>query len=301
MASGREGPPGEPHGAGGPARPWSARRIAIAPPLLPGADWTPPTHSLFLCATPRSGSNFLAALIGGSGDAGKPREHYRTAEAEGCPPRAEAAAWMARVRQAGSSPNGRFAAKHFPAHLTALERELGLDPERWFVGARHLYLRRRDLVGQSISLHLAVDSGAWTSNSAPRRLASYDFRSLLRLLDHLVEWEGYWRRYFALRALTPLELDYEELAAAPLDTLNRVRQWVDLPPLTAAERPRARVEQQRDGVNDAMRARFVADLEARGYRLDDRPRRQRLGRGALAVLLRDGLWSRPLGPRGNRR
>ncbi len=263
----------------------------------PPEDWQAPSHGLAVCATPRSGSNYLAELIGFCGDAGRPREHFRAATEGECPLPADAAAWMAGVRTRGSSSNGRFAIKLFPTHLTTLRDELGLDALAWFPGLRFVHLRRRDLLSQAVSLYLAVGSGAWTSHNRERPQPDYDFAELLRLLDYLVEWDGYWRRLFALTDRQPLELAYEDLVADPLTALNRIRRLLELPERGPEALPKPIVEVQRTGLNEDYRNRFLADVAAGGYRLDDRPRRQRFGLEGLKILCRDGLWSRPLGRR----
>jgi LPS sulfotransferase NodH len=250
----------------------------------PPATWSPPATSYLVCTTPRSGSTFLCRLLRGARDMGRPDEHL----AEGRNTAARAAggpAWIEAIVREGRSANGVFGVKLFPPHHRALQ-QAGIRPGDWLPGLRHVLLRRRDLVGQAVSFAIALQTDQWVGWKAPEtpREARYDAPLIARLFDRLVEWEGYWRRYFALAAVTPLELDYEEVQQRPAAAVAAIRAHLGLPavPHAGPAEPFLPTRPQRTSRNDEWRARFLADLERQGYDLLDRPRRARAGVGTLA-------------------
>ncbi len=252
--------------------------------VRPPDDWKPPASSYVVCTTPRSGSTYLCRLLRGAGDMGQPDEYFGDGRYD-AERRAGAAAWVGAVVAKAQTPNGVFGVKLFPPHHLAL-RTAGVRLPDWLPGLTHVYLRRRDLLGQAISFAIATQTDHWVSWRHPEqtREPQYDAGLIARLLDRLVEWESYWRRHFALSGVTPLELDYEAVAAAPRLVLADLRQRLGLPPSAAIGQPSERRQParvQRTSRNDAWRARFLADLARDGYELLDRPRRARAGLGTL--------------------
>jgi LPS sulfotransferase NodH len=236
-------------------------------------DWVPPARGYAICSLPRSGSNILCDLLWQTGVAGRPREllHETARTAQPRP----AAEWMAALREAGSTANGVFAVKLFPPHLARLEGEQGIRFFDWFPGLAIVLLRRRDLLAQAVSLALATQTGRWVSSNQPQAAPRYDARRIARMLDHLVEWEAYWRRRFAVTGVTPLELYYEDFAADPAGGANAVLAELGLPALPVATPGSGWLRPQADALNAAWRQRFAADLATQGFRLADRPTRAR--------------------------
>lgn len=255
-----------------------------ADPVTPPASWSPPATSYLVCTTPRSGSTYLCRLLRGPRDMGRPDEHL--AEGRNTAARkAGGAAWMEAILRDGRTANGVFGVKLFPPHHQAL-LQAGIKAEDWLPGLRYVLLRRRDLLGQAISFAIALQTDQWVSWLGPERPREpqYDAALIARLFDRVVEWEGYWRRYFALTAVTPLELDYEEVQQRPSQAVAAIRAHLGLPAAPQAEpsEPHLPTRMQRTSRNDEWRQRFLADLDRLGYDLRDRPRRARAGVGTLA-------------------
>jgi LPS sulfotransferase NodH len=244
-------------------------KAGLAPPL----DWVPPTQGYVICSLPRSGSNILCDLLRQTRIAGRPRELLHETAKTALP--RPAAEWMAALRQAGSTPNGVFAIKLFPPHLARLENEQRLQLFAWFPGLVFVLLRRRDLLAQAVSLALATQTGRWVAQDRPTAAPRYDAQQIGRMLDHLVEWESYWRRRFAVTGVTPLELFYEDFAPDPASGANAILERLGLPQLTGATRGSGWLRTQTDAVNAEWRERFAAELAAHGFRLADRPSRAR--------------------------
>ena len=256
----------------------------------PPADWQPPVRSYAVCSAPRSGSNVLCDLLRRSGHAGRPREllHDRAWPAV----RPSTATLMERLRQVGSTANGVFAIKLFPAHLAHLEANYGIRFFDWFPGLSPVLLLRRDLLAQAVSLALAAQTGRWVKADPVGREPRYDLAAIARMLDRLAEWESYWRRRFAIDGRDPLVLYYEDFAAAPLSGANSVLAWLGLPPLPEGTVGSDWLGSQSDALNRDWMERFRQDMRRQHYRLADRARPARPGWRGLGDWLA-GRLTRP--------
>jgi LPS sulfotransferase NodH len=244
--------------------------IRPAPLQLPPADWQPPARGYAICTLPRSGSNVLCDLLRRSGEAGRPREllHDQARPAQPQP----AAEWMAKLRQAGSTPNGVFAIKLFPSHLAQLEAMHGIRFFDWFPGLTLVSLQRRDLLAQAVSLSVARQTGRWVNADPTRQEPRYDLALTARMLDRLAEWESFWRRRFAIDGKEPLVLFYEDFAELPLSGANRVLEWLGLPQLPQDTVGSTWLGSQSGELNRTWMERFREDMRHRSYRLTDRAR-----------------------------
>jgi LPS sulfotransferase NodH len=163
----------------------------------------PPHHAYLVCATPRSGSTLLCELLGATGTAGRPLEHFEVLRHSGLPrqpreyfegvdddrildrlpPLAPAPEpvgdetpeeWWQRILSDGTTPNGVWAGKlmwghvdDFVARARRLDGLAGADLDtvlRRLLGAvRFVRVTRPDTVEQAVSLWRAVQTQAWRS------------------------------------------------------------------------------------------------------------------------------------------
>src|SRR3954454_10309436 len=144
---------------------------------------------LIVCATQRSGSTLLCALLKATGVAGVPNEWFQSFRDTGLPdqprqylagvddpavlallpplerrgPR-EMSFDFEAVRRAGTTPNGVFAAKVMWSHTDDLWARLrGRRLEDVFGPLRYVQVTRRDKVAQAVSLWTAIQTQAWRS------------------------------------------------------------------------------------------------------------------------------------------
>ncbi|MEO8243197.1 MAG: Stf0 family sulfotransferase [bacterium] len=203
--------------------------------------------NLILCATPRSGSTLLCALLRSSGVAGWPESWFRPQDmgefaADWRIARADGSyVWsdyLTAARAAGSSANGVFAVRVMWDHLAPLARRLGVDGvtpallERTFGPCRYVLLTRGDLVAQAVSRQKAEVSGMWhlgIEEALHPRRPVYDFAAISGYIAEAEADERAWDAWFARHDILPLRLRYEPLSAAPEETARRVLRHLDLP------------------------------------------------------------------------
>src|SRR3954467_4716460 len=231
------------------------------------------TKSLLVCATPRSGSTLLCALLDGTGVAGRPLEFFERLSRTGLPrqPReyfegvedAELLGLLAptdpgkpdssdpipRGLAEGTTPNGVFAAKLMWTHLHDLAGRLGrparaeLLAER-FPDPRYVHVTRGDKVAQAVSLGRAVQTRAWRAGEVTENgHAVYHAGAIGYLAGQLSEHDDAWRTWFSAHRAEPPPTVYEELAA---DTSGVTAEVIDQLGVGAAEIPEPPLRRQGD-------------------------------------------------------
>ena len=210
------------------------------------------TKSYLVCATPRSGSTLLCALLEGTGVAGKPEESFERLWRTGLP--RQPRAYFADVDdpgvldllaptdpgaadrsdpfppalERGTTPNGVFAAKLMWTHLLDLAERLdrAADPallEERLPALRYVHVSRGDKVAQAVSLWRAVQTRAWRAGDVREEgVAVYHGGAIGHLVAQLGEQDEAWRAWFAANGIEPLTIAYEELAAHAAATAGAV-------------------------------------------------------------------------------
>jgi LPS sulfotransferase NodH len=223
--------------------------------------------SCLVCATPRSGSTLLCALLAGTGVAGRPQEFFERLAHSGLPrqPREyfagvedpELLAHLAPTDPGapdgadpippalaeGTTPNGVFGAKLMWTHLLDLAARLDRPPDAALLSERfpdpsYVHVTRGDKVAQAVSLWRAVQTRAWRAGDVKEEgTATYHGGAIGHLVAQLSEQDEAWRAWFAANGIRPLTIAYEDLATdaeaavAVLDHLGVGPAAIPEPPL----------------------------------------------------------------------
>lgn len=211
-------------------------------PLEDYAEWVlhpdlpeQPAHaqsSYFVCGTPRSGTWLLCGLLASTGVAGRPHEWFwRDTES------ANWRAWgvtgfsdyVARVRDAGTTPNGVFGSKvmwgYFGDLLARLRGPDGRSAsaiERHFPSPRFVWLRREDVAAQAVSWAKAIQTGVWHHWDTPDPDADpvFDREQIAVLAREAAAHDAAWQGWFATNRIEPFVARFEDLVA---DTVGMTR------------------------------------------------------------------------------
>jgi LPS sulfotransferase NodH len=203
-----------------------------------------------ICATPRTGSTLLCALLRSTGVAGRPESYFRVPDeprwAERWQlPRDPAGSfdYLGYVRAAlaaGTTPNGVFGARVMWGTLEqVVARARGACPDlpgtdldlltNAFGRTRFIHLRRNDTVAQAVSWARAEQTGYWQpGDPAPAREPRFDHHQIDGLMGTIEEHNGGWRDWFAAHDVQPYLLRYEDLAADPLGATRAVLDYLGL-------------------------------------------------------------------------
>jgi trehalose 2-sulfotransferase len=203
------------------------------------------THAYLTCTTPRSGSNFLCAVLRTCGLAGCPDDSFWN------PPVwyerwqvSTFAAYLDRLLCKGTSPNGVFGCKMMWDYLGDLLPQLAghadvstATPHGIFAATfphlQYVWLRKEDTVRQGISYYRALETGVWRSTDVgthPHTEPPYSAQAIESLV-HLCTWEDReWHDVFQRSGITPRVVSYEELVASPEAVAARILTSLGHPP-----------------------------------------------------------------------
>jgi LPS sulfotransferase NodH len=225
------------------------------------------TKSLLVCATPRSGSTLLCALLDGTGVAGRPQEFFERLSSSGLPrqPREyfegvedpkllellaptdpgapDPGDPIPQALELGTTDNGVFAAKLMWTHLLDLGGRLGRPSDVTLLAERfpdphYVHVRRRDKVAQAVSLWRAVQTRAWRAGEVTENgNAVYHAGAIGYLAGQLSDHDDAWRTWFAANGIQPLTIVYEELSADTHAATSAVLDHLGAGPATIPEPP----------------------------------------------------------------
>jgi len=185
--------------------------------------------------TPRSGSSWLADVMAKTGRLGAPEEYASyfflpQANAKLCA--AEEIEYLNGLLSRRGTPNGIFSMN---IAWGDIERFSTIDFFEYFSGASFVYLRRRSLLNQAISLMLAVNTGVFHLRDG-RAVGSDHYSKVkarglsrapsdagvqtdvMKWAAHIVNYECQLELQLAIRGIKPLRIYYEDLP----ETMQRV-------------------------------------------------------------------------------
>jgi LPS sulfotransferase NodH len=182
-----------------------------------------------LAVTPRSGSTLLGEWLNSVGGLGQPDEYFNPK------PDYPLEIWSARLRAFTTADyldrlvrcrqsNGVFSLKvDLPRLLPFLGTDGALLTE---LSPNFVYLCRRDLVAQAVSLHRAAVEDRWNTGQKATREAEFDLTAIADWIQHLTGMMASWEAFFSVHRITPLRLIYEDMVADPAGTVDRVADFV---------------------------------------------------------------------------
>jgi LPS sulfotransferase NodH len=244
------------------------------------------TTCYLVLATPRSGSTLLGQGLQASGVAGDPKEFFghRMAfwmERWGTP---TLPAYVDRLRQERSTPNGVFGAKLLYQQLRHLENVAQQDPElaglpladllnRLFPSLHWVWVTREDKVRQAISWFKARQTGIWGQDGGrdspklgaawrggdeplqPGELA-FDYEGIAALLRQAEAEDAAIGRFFADSGIEPFRVVYETFSPRYEETVLELLTWLGVEIPAGFRLPSPRTVKLADDRTDEWVARF---------------------------------------------
>jgi LPS sulfotransferase NodH len=237
------------------AKRWG-RHLGIRLGLLPALT----ERGYMICATPRSGSNYLCQLLASTGQLGNPLEYFNTRgrrkRTDPNYPKAPSAQ-IDIIRSVGATSNGIYGVKVLPLQYRRASRKVDLFDE--LPNLKLLRLRRRNLLDQAISLSRAQQTGQIMASDRMRRLPVYDAQDIAKCIRAVQAMESAWDQVMLELGVQPLTLEYEDVMRDPQIAVDQVAALMGLgarPPINPAS---VLVTVQRDDESKNWRERFLAD------------------------------------------
>lgn len=222
------------------------------------AEETVPRQYYMIASTPRSGGTLLSQHLWNSGIMGAPAEYFGFYStflrlvARLQPDTIED--YMTRLMPRRTTANGVFG---FKVHYDHLQFMLLSGMLTRLGQMQVIAIERQDRLAQAVSHARALQTGQWNSlNKTPRAEPAYNADLIRWSLNHLGAQRQGWQAFFEQHKLTPLTVDYHQLAADPAGTAQQVIAQANVPqaPVTPVTLPM--VERQGDGTNAAWVERF---------------------------------------------
>jgi LPS sulfotransferase NodH len=233
-------------------------------------------HLYLICMTPRSGSSFLADMLFKSGHAGHPGEYFNhkllAASLKGLANKGveirslmQYMNWLLRSRSSKNRVVGIKASyfQYKPMKNLGLEEALLGKP-------KYIYLHRRNIVRQSVSMYLASKTQFFHSvqqhkAETTREKPDYDNDAMREWVRHIHTQEKGWAEYFEVGAKPYLNIDYDGLTSDPSGTLRRIFEHLGLDPELAVLELKSDHSKIGNSLNNEFFERFVGDPANRDY------------------------------------
>lgn len=197
-----------------------------------------PRSRYIIAITPRSGSSYLCDVMLNTRRFGNPNEAINPRflpnmlkKIQGRTPEEYIDNFM-RSRRTGNGISG-FKASWFQYHKFVK----AVTNEKCFTNFKYIYLTRRDINAQAVSLYKASESTIFHTNighneDALNKLETleYDFAKINHWYQHIVAQEQGWQNYFLENKIYPLSITYEEIEADILKVMKRIAGYISVNP-----------------------------------------------------------------------
>lgn len=195
-----------------------------------------PKYRYIIAITPRSGSSYLSDVMTHTENLGRPAELLSQTVISNvlktiCGRNPDEYLRNAmRLRKSRNSVSGLkaswFQFRNFKDCVT---------DKNYLLGFKYIYLIRRDLNAQAVSLYRATASNVFHTNikhseEAINKLNTleYDFNEIKKWHKHIVDQEQGWQKFFYENDIVPLCIFYEDIEADILGVLKRIANYIGI-------------------------------------------------------------------------
>jgi LPS sulfotransferase NodH len=123
---------------------------------------------------------------------------------------------------------------------------------------RIIWVRRRDVIEQAVSLAIALQTGAWTSFHKPSLAPRYNYQAIVNCAKTIKLMELKWTHFLSRTNAPHLSLFYEDIRGNEVATVAKILQWFGLPmPNAALSVP---LQKQATETNAVWKDRFLCEM-----------------------------------------
>jgi len=218
--------------------------------------------SYIVCTAPRCGGTLLGSLLYQSGVMGVPHEYFHVESVTkhlcnrwDLKEPIETQKYIDAIFNKHTTENGIFGLK---AHFQQIKPLLDKPSFHSFLKTTQVYLHitRRDVMAQAISYTLAHQTQNWSSLQKAVRQPTYDSALINTALDDILMQNMYWKKFFALNNITPIEITYEELLGSPHDICQNICAAMNIKTNHQFTIESSPLKQQRTQLNEDWTNRF---------------------------------------------
>ena len=264
----------------------------------PEAQWDTPNNDLkmnyAICTMPRTGSNLLGFTLATQG-LGIPLEYWRlftlnpnikdhkdssisdivSRTGLGADPRYSLQNcnddfildYTQRLIRLRTSAKGVFGIKVFLSNIMGGAQNLSLLQRVFPQPLKIVFLYRKDVIAQSISLVWAVQSGVWfegMKSTVEEPNIFYNFPHILSTLRDIRKQQQAWKSGLTQLGVEPLLLSYEELTTHYEESITKFNAFLGYEGLPVPSQPIAKQEDPRKA---EFKQRFIQEVRKRKIRI----------------------------------
>jgi LPS sulfotransferase NodH len=134
----------------------------------------------------------------------------------------------------------------------------------YFGELQYIHIRRRDTLGQAISMSIATQTDSWTSHEKSTTTPQYSDERLRADISTILYHDYLWEQFFTVNQINPCTVFYEDLLEQPNAEVGRVANFLGVAEVPAVELASTGLARQASGVNDEWRQRFNHGLRIGG-------------------------------------
>ncbi len=222
-----------------------------------------------ICSAQRAGSHLLGRLLINAG-IGVPHEYFNPLHIRLLSNRwkldlQDRKTYLRMLFARRTSPNGIWGTKlqwEFMQHCLPVRDEL-------FGEARYIYLFRKDILAQAISLHISVVTGIWdfdgikVSECRPDHKMGDD-RSIAQCMQIIKNDDIFWKNFFAENRLSPLVICYEDFVKDQQNSVRQIAKMLDLDD-TMFKVPPPEPKESHSAELDAIKEELIQRFRSRAF------------------------------------
>lgn len=221
--------------------------------------------SLVIASTGRSGSHFLGHILSDTGLIGSPFEYYHPQNIKEWHRRLgtnnvdELTCKLKEIRT--SELTGIFSTK---LHYSQF-KFLGESPEFFesLGNTRFIYIKRKDVLGQAISMVIARQTGQWISDQTANNISPvYSFDEINYELKNILIDNASWEHYFNTNGIVPCEIIFEDLLRDTELEIRKIAKYLNININFSKAKDDAfkgKTAKQSNDINSLWKDRFLSD------------------------------------------
>lgn len=219
----------------------------------------PPTRTIVIASTPRSGSHMLGHIMAATNAMGVPFEYANPAnlaEWKRIFGTQDTIAVMNKLMEMRTTENGVFTIKLHYSHVRELggyDRIFDIFPNPCFIK-----IVRGDVLRQAISMTIAQQTGVWISGQQGNgEQASYDYEQICRNLRDIAIQVANWETGIRARNALAMTLDYSQVLGNVGKTVQEIADFAGIATYDPVDAPKTK--KQSTSSADEWITRFVED------------------------------------------
>lgn len=227
-----------------------------------------PSKFYAIATTPRSGSGYFCKKLLQTGLLGAPDEHFNfystmiemilrlkvhTIEN-----------YVDRLFEVRTSPNGVFGTKLFPEFYQFMH----IANILWrFPNMQFIYLERKDLLSQAVSLAIAQQTKQWSGVKSSQLKPRYNYNLIAHCVNQINKSNAFWKYHFKKNNIDPIRISYEDFIKDPDKIVKNILDNFGVIPDPSSSIEVPTWEKQSDVINLKWKNKFYNELKTKNPEL----------------------------------